>query len=124
MPEPITTASAAVAVAPVETTVAGVKLALLVAGFAGAVVSLSYVKELTRPQMFGALVSGAFCAAYLTPITVHYLGVPTQFEYGAGFLVGLGSMNIVPGLLKLFERFRSKPEAFIRVPGNTTGGEK
>jgi len=45
----------------------GVKYASLIAGLAGAVVSLSYMRELTRWQMILAVLTGALVAGYLTP---------------------------------------------------------
>ncbi len=96
---------------------AGIKIAPLVAGFAGAVVSLSYVRQLNRWQMCMALASGALCAAYLTPFVRHFTNFPAELENGIAFLVGVSAMNLVPGMIKLSERFRDTPERYVRLPG-------
>lgn len=91
----------------------GVKLASLVAGFAGGVVSLSFVRELSRWQAVLAVLTGSLCAGYLTPILALYLpaGVP---EPTLAFLVGLTAMNLIPGILHLSDRFRREPESFLK----------
>lgn len=86
-----------------EGTFYGVKLAVLIAGFMGAVVSLSFVRGMTRKQIILALVVGVVCANYATPIVVYYLGLPQQIELGAAFFVGLTAMNFIPAILKISE---------------------
>ena len=115
MAEPIATAIAA------SSKIAGIKLPLLIAGFAGAVVTLSYLKELKKSQVVMALITGALGAAYLTPITTHYLTIPDTLENGAGFLIGVVSMHLIPMILALAERYRSKPEQLLDVIGKTKG---
>lgn len=90
----------------------GVKLASLVAGFAGGVVSLSFVRELTKLQAALAVLTGALCAGYLTPVLGLYLP-PAVPEPTLAFLVGLTAMNIVPGLIRLSELFRRDPLKFV-----------
>ncbi len=96
----------------------GLKYATLVAGFAGGVVSLSYLRELTRMQSGLAVVTGTLVAGYLTPVIGHYMDLSAVLENGVAFGVGLTSMNIVPGLLHLSEKFRDDPAAFIRRGGD------
>lgn len=92
----------------------GVKFVAMVAGFAGGVVSLSFVKELTARQAIMAVLTGAITAAYGTPAVVHYFGSGVQsYENGIAFVIGLTAMNIIPGLLKLSEIFKRDPRAFI-----------
>lgn len=91
----------------------GVKLATLVAGFAGGVVSLSYVRQLTKGQAFLAVITGSISAGYATPVVNHFFNLPTSLENGVAFIVGLTAMNIIPGILNLSERFRKDPERFI-----------
>lgn len=88
------------------TEIPGIKLAYMIAGFAGGVVSLSYVRSLTKMQAFGAVVTGTLVANYVTPVMQHYLTMPVALENGAAFIVGLCSMNIVPGILGLSARWR------------------
>lgn len=101
--------------------VLGVKFAALLAGFAGGVVSLSFVKELTKLQAMMSVITGAVTAGYLTPLAIHYLSLTSpEFQNCVAFVVGLTAMNIIPGLLKLSEMFRRDPRSFLG--GN--GGEK
>jgi hypothetical protein len=95
--------------------VTGVKTAFLIAGFAGGIASLSFVKELTAKQAVLAVLTGALTAGYATPIVLHYFGGPSgpSYENGAAFVIGLTAMNIIPGLLKLSEIFKRDPRSFI-----------
>ena len=95
----------------------GVKVASVVAGFAGGVVSLSYLKPLTKSQMLLAVATGALIAGYITPAVLHYITFPSELENGIAFLVGLTAMNIVPGFIAIADRFRQNPEGFIRKKG-------
>lgn len=99
-----------------ESGVLGVKLASLVAGFAGGVVSLSFVRQLSRWQAILAVLTGSLSAGYLTPVVQLYLpsAVP---EPTLAFLVGLTSMNLIPGILALSDRFKRDPQ----LPG---GGQQ
>lgn len=90
----------------------GVKLGLAIAGLAGGVVSLSYVKPLNKWQAVLAVFTGAVCAAYLTPLAISYFTLSPAGEHGAAFLIGVTSLNLVPGFIKLSDRFRSNPEEF------------
>ena len=98
----------------------GVKYATLVAGFAGGVISLAYLQEMSRAQMVVAVLTGSACAGYLTPVAIPLLAgavglAPSlPLENAAAFLVGLTSMNIVPGLMRLSEIFRRDPAGLLR----------
>jgi len=98
-----------------EGSILGVKFATLVAGFAGGVVSLSFVRGLTKQQALLSVFTGAVTAGYLTPVVHKYLTLNTlELQNVAAFVVGLTAMNIVPGLLKLSEMFKRDPRSFIR----------
>lgn len=90
--------------------VAGLKFATLIAGFAGGVVSLSFVAQLTRTQAVAAVITGALSAAYLTPVLTHYYSIPVALENGIGFFIGLTAMNLLPGVIALSERWRKDPK--------------
>jgi hypothetical protein len=98
----------------------GVKYSALVAGFAGGVISLAYLKELTRTQMVIAVIAGSASAGYLTPVAIPIIaraaGIEASiaFENATAFLLGLTSMNIIPGLLHLSEIFRRDPAGALR----------
>lgn len=91
----------------------GVKIATLVAGFAGGVVSLSYVRELSKTQAFMAVITGSLFAGYATPVVNHWFSLPMELENGVAFIVGLTAMNLIPGILTLSDRFRKNPEKFL-----------
>lgn len=70
------------------------------AGFVGAILSLTFLKDLTRFQAMTAVVIGFSCSIFTTPLTIAYFALPTDSasEYGVAFLIGLLSMNIVPAI--------------------------
>lgn len=98
----------------------GVKYAALVAGFAGGVVSLAFLRELNRAQMVLAVLAGSACAGYLTPVAIPMLARAIEIdatpalENAAAFLLGLTSMNLIPGLMRLSEIFRRDPAGALR----------
>lgn len=94
--------------------VLGFKFATALAGFAGGVVSLSFVKRLTAGQAMLAVFTGTVTANYGTPVALHYLGsLPGEMHNGVAFVIGLTAMNLVPGLIKLSDIFRRDPRAFV-----------
>lgn len=100
-----------------ETAVFGVKIGTLIAGFAGGVVSLSFLSGLTTGQSLLAVFTGLASAAYITPVVIHYIFYTTpnlQVENGIAFVVGLSAMNIIPGIIKLSEMFKNNPMWFFR----------
>jgi len=96
----------------------GVKAVTAVAGFLGAVASLSAIKPLTRAQAFLAVLTGAIVAGYLTPVAAHYLHLSDELQNGVAFFLGLTSMHIIPGLLRLGEMFRNDPLGMLRRGGD------
>lgn len=105
-----------------DTQMFGVKLASLVAGFAGGVVSLSFVRQLTRAQSALAVFTGAATAAYGTPVIAHFLSIQPDMEYSVAFFTGLTAMNIIPGVIELSRAFRKNPSKFLGR--GQTGDEK
>lgn len=85
---------------PDPETVAGIKLATLVPGFLGAALSLSYAKELTRPQAIAAVALGCAVAVYGAPLVMQWLGTgwPDSLERCVAFFLGLFAMPLVPAL--------------------------
>ena len=101
--------------------VLGVKFAALVAGFAGGVASLSFVRGLTKTQAVISVLTGTMTSAYMAPVLIHFAGFSSpELQHGASFFIGLTSMNIIPGLLRLSELFKRDPRGFFF--GN--GGDK
>lgn len=70
------------------------------AGFVGAVLSLTFLKGLTRAQAISAVAIGFSCSVFTTPLTIAYFSLPADSasEYGVAFLIGLLAMNIVPAI--------------------------
>lgn len=104
------------------TGILGVKTSVMVAGFAGGVVSLSYLRELSRLQMAMAVLAGTVTSGYLTPLAQHWITMPVEAENAVAFLIGLTAMNIVPGFLKLSEIFKRDPRSFFGGGGGNNGG--
>lgn len=99
--------------------VLGVKLASVVAGFAGGVISLSFIKQLTKWQAFLAVATGSLTAGYMTPAIIVYIGTAMP-EPSVAFIVGLTAMNLIPGLVRLAESFKKNPRGFL----DRSGGDK
>lgn len=88
----------------------GIRLASLVAGLAGGILSLSMLPRLTFRKALTAVFGGAACAAYVTPLAVEYLGIASRnLENGMAFGLGVVGMNILGGVFALSERWRDNP---------------
>lgn len=91
---------------PVSSTALGVKYAWTLAGLAGGIVSLSFLKNLTRWQAFLAFFTGGAAANYLTAPACGWLNVSNeQYQYGVAFVIGVCAMNIIPALQSVVSRF-------------------
>lgn len=101
-----------------DANILGIKIATAVAGFAGGVICLSYLRGLSHPQAAMAVLTGAVTASYVTPALMFYLHWPVPLENFTAFFVGLTAMNIIPGLLKLSEMFKRNPGAFMGRGGD------
>lgn len=98
----------------------GIKLSSTIAGFAGGIVSLAFIKGLTRFQAVMAVVVGALTANYLTPFAVYKLGVvQPQFQSGMAFVLGLCAMNIIPAIKAGAARFTQ--QAADKIDGGKRG---
>lgn len=79
----------------------GVRIASLIAGFAGSVVALSFLEQMTLWRALISVISGTACAAYVTPLAVelvhsHVPEVSMASENAVAFLIGLTAMKTVP----------------------------
>lgn len=94
----------------------GIKLASLVAGCAGGVVSLSFLRGLSTLQAVNAVISGMLSAAYLTPAAVVYIGVADypELEGVVAFCIGLTCMHLIPAILAIAERFKLEKEGRLK----------
>lgn len=95
--------------------VLGIQTATTVAGFIGTIVSLSAIRPLTRTQAMIAVFAGAATAAYGTPAVSYYFDIiEPAAQNGLAFFIGLVSMNLIPGIIRVAEAFQRDPVGFIR----------
>lgn len=87
----------------------GLRAGLVIAGFVGSIVSLTFVRGLTPLGAIGAILIGVASAVYLTPVAVEGFDLSRNAENGLAFGLGLFGMNLVGGVFRLSERFRAKP---------------
>lgn len=107
----------------------GMKFLTLIGSFAGGVISLSFVQNLNRWQGMIAVVTGLTVGAFMSPIfapwtasMLHGLASDTigavewenKIEAAYGFLFGITGMTLVPGFIRLAEKFREDPLWVIR----------
>ncbi|GJN50831.1 peptidase M48, Ste24p [Pseudomonas tohonis] len=83
------------------------KYGVAIAGFAGAVLSLSFLKGLTRKEAGLAVLTGFGSAVFTTHFVINYFGLPADADSrnGVAFLIGLLAMNIIPVIKAAAERF-------------------
>lgn len=83
------------------------KYGVATAGFAGAILSLTFLKGLTRKQAAAAVMVGFLSAVFTTQLVIAKFGLPADADSrnGVAFLIGLLAMNIIPGLKAAAERF-------------------
>ena len=91
-----------------------------VAGSPRAVTTSAKVFAAPPAPQISAAVAGSASAGYLTPLAIPAIAgavgiAPSAaFENAAAFLLGLTSMNVIPGLIHLSEIFRRDPAAALR----------
>ena len=75
----------------------GIKLGTSVFGFAGGIVSLAFVKDLTRTQAVLAVLVGLVTAIAITPLISEWTGLKSAgVENGVAFVIGLCAMSALP----------------------------
>lgn len=75
----------------------GIKIGTAVFGFAGGIVSLAFIKNLTRGQAALAVFVGLITAIALTPMIAGWIGPDhSGVENGIAFLIGLCAMSALP----------------------------
>ena len=80
------------------------KYGVVMAAFLGSILSLGYMKDLTRGQAATAVATGFFFAVYLNHSVAMWLapkfGLPVDdyFFGGTSFVLGLTAMNIIPAI--------------------------
>lgn len=98
---------------------AGLDLGLLIAGFAGAILTSSKQAGVNLGKTVASLVGGAASANYITPLIlkVAHLEGDIHYGYGAGFLLGFCGLR---GVEMLAEKFITtndiKPNSPVKRP--------
>jgi hypothetical protein len=105
-------------------TAALAKLASIGPGFAGAVVSLAWVEDLTVRGRVMAVVVGLVSAIFLGPAICELVdlfwpgeGLPPGARTGALFMTGLCAMGCLPKLLDWLKRVAGDPLSLLKVRG-------
>lgn len=112
-----TATDAAAAAAASAVTVAGFATGLhydvLLAGFAGALVSLSYTEKCGLWRRLWSLVTASLTAGYIAPVAAAYAPAAVTGGSGnisqgaliaAGFAVGLSAQIVIPGIINWTKR--------------------
>jgi hypothetical protein len=94
MAEPASTAASVVLV----------KYGVVMAAFIGSILSLGFLRDLTRWQAASAVLTGFLFSVYLTqPVTIWIapkldMAVTDDLLCGVAFVLGLTAMNIIPAI--------------------------
>jgi hypothetical protein len=81
--------------------------------------------RLTFRKAMTAVLGGAACAAYMTPLAVEYLNIQSRhLENGMAFVLGVGGMNILGGIFRWSERWRDNPTIDLSAIKRGKDGEK
>jgi hypothetical protein len=117
----VATGTASVLTASWSIDIFGVSVSVLLAGFAGALIALSFLPPYkTFKGMVAAVVAGTLIAAFTEPLIAHYSDAPAKLAQGIAFITGLVALSVIPLAL------RSVPEFFRaladRIRGNPWGG--
>jgi len=104
---------------------AGVKVVSLVFGAIGAALGIAYSPQMTRREMFAALLAGLVCASIMPQVLLHYLALPGWASNAAAFIFGVGGMFLVPGLIALWRGFAANPWGLLDWirGGGSKGGQ-
>lgn len=78
-------------------------LANIVAGFFGGVVNAFVLKRSDPWSIIGSVIVGALVANYLASTAAKWTGTT---EHVAAFLIGMGGMGLVQGLIEGFKRWK------------------
>lgn len=87
-----------------------VKYGVIIGGFAGAILSLTFLRGLTRGQAVAAFFTGFTSAVFCTPLAISFFKLEPggETQYGVAFLIGLLAMNIIPVLKSVVSQFGAK----------------
>jgi len=94
----------------------GLKLAWVLPAFAGALVSMAYMKRISLRRRLTLLFTGTVTAASMTPLISYWMGtVPPQVESGMSFLIGLISMQATDALINILAFLGANPASLFEI---------
>lgn len=76
----------------------------MIAGAAGAALSLQFVEGMTWKQKFVMTSTGFFSAVFLTTPIMEFVGMPYGWTKGMAFLVGLFSWAAIGGIMHTLQK--------------------
>ena len=86
----------------------GLDLAVLFAGFAGSLASITKEKNLSRGQRIVTVLVGGLVAAYMTPIFGNMWSLSEELRYGIGFVLGYSGLRSMEYILEKY--FKKTPK--------------
>lgn len=92
---------------------AGIKLAALIGGFFGAMVSLKFIDGLGSKQRASTVLAGTLVSAYVTPVILSYLEMSPKLEGGIAFLCGLFGMSFTGAVIKAMPEWVAEAKAKV-----------
>lgn len=84
----------------------GLDIAVLFAGFAGSLASITKEKNLSRGQRIVTVLVGGLVAAYMTPIFGNMWQLSDELKYGIGFVLGYSGLRSMEYII---EKYFKKP---------------
>lgn len=104
-----------------QVTAALAKLASFAPGFAGAVLSLAFVENLSVRGRVVCVAVGLACAAFIAPAAADMLALawpgamPNSVRSAIQFLVALSGMGLIPPLLAWLKKVAGDPLSLLKV---------
>ncbi len=88
----------------------------LIAGFAGAVISLAFLKEQSRGQMLINVAGGCSGAMFLAPAIIDWVGMKSEgWQNFTVFLTGLLAMSFLAGVMVIAKAWRENPGNAVAI---------
>lgn len=82
----------------------------IIAGFAGSVLALAFLKDLSRWQMLVNAGGGGAAAAFMSPAIIAWVGMKEDgWQNFTIFLTGLLSMSFLAGVMVIAKTWRENP---------------
>ena len=81
---------------------------------AGAISLRYHGKDLTTCGKVLVVLIGAVCAGIFTPLLVEVFSLSESWSHSLAFLIGLTSINILDGLMKITLMFKRNPVGFVK----------